>query len=304
MAEQRLPSREEVLASLHRRRNWGRWGADDQRGAINLITPEKRVSAARLVRSGRTVSLSRDVPIRMGLGPELPADHWMRVIQRGNGGLAVDYYGILYHGFGATHLDALCHVWDEEGMWGGRDPRQEIDTQGARWGDVTAWSEGITTRGVLLDVPRFRGEPFVSLERPVHGWELEAICAAQAIHPLAGDALLVYSGREAWQRAHPDWNGYAPPNPGLHVSCLPFIRDHDVALLGWDLMDARPSGYDIPWEVHGAIFAYGVALLDNALLEPLADACQQEGRYEFLFTTAPLRVPGGTGSPVNPVALF
>jgi kynurenine formamidase len=90
----------------------------------------------------------------------------------------------------------------------------------------------------------------------------------------------------------------------LHASCLPFLRDHDVAVLVWDLLDAAPTEYDIPWTVHGALYAYGVALLDNALLQPLAEACAQEKRYEFMLVVAPLKVVGGTGSPVNPIALF
>jgi hypothetical protein len=82
------------------------------------------------------------------------------------------------------------------------------------------------------------------------------------------------------------------------------MRDHDIAVLVWDMMDHMPNGYDIPWSVHGAIFAYGIALLDNALLQPLAEVCAQEGRYEFMLTIAPLKVIGGTGSPANPIALF
>jgi hypothetical protein len=75
-------------------------------------------------------------------------------------------------------------------------------------------------------------------------------------------------------------------------------------VLGWDLMDATPNEYGLSWTVHGALFAYGVALLDNCLLEPLAAACAELGRYEFMLTIAPLPVVGGTGSPANPLALF
>ena len=172
-----------------------------------------------------------------------------------------------------------------------------------RWGDVDQWRDGIITRGVLLDVPRYRGEPFVTIDAPVHGWELEDVAKAEGVRLEPGDALLVYSGREAWQAANPG-TGYTPPRPGLHASCLPFVRDNDVAVLGWDMMDATPNEYDVPWTMHGALFSYGVALLDNSLLEPLAGVCAEEGRYEFMLTIAPLRVPGGTGSPVNPIALF
>ena len=121
-----------------------------------------------------------------------------------------------------------------------------------------------------------------------------------------GDALVVYSGREAWNEANPDQicGSNSAERPGLHASCLPFIRDNDVSVLSWDMMDLTPNGYDLPWSVHGSIFAYGVALQDNALLQPLAEACAQEGRYEFLLMILPLRVEGGTGSPVNPVAMF
>ncbi len=294
------PTREEAVSYLRDRRNWGRWGDDDQRGAINLITPEKRVQAASLVRSGRSVSLSRDLPTVPGRNNPMPATHWLRVMENA----VVDHIGIAYHGYVTTHVDALCHVWDDQGMWNGRNPRLEVTSEGARFGAITSWRDGITTRGVLLDVPKFRDQPSVTLEDPVHGHELEAIAKAHGVAIEPGDALVVYSGREAWQAANPAWSGYRPPSPGLHASCLPFVRDHDVAVLAWDLMDAAPNEYGLPWTMHGAIFAYGVALVDNALLQPLAEACAQEGRYEFMLTFAPLPVLGGTGSPVNPIALF
>jgi len=310
MAERRLPTEAEVKGYLHDRRNWGRWGPDDQVGALNLITPAKRAAGARLVRTGRSVSLARPFPKEPGPGNAFPAQHWMKIVPRGPGGFAADYYGIFYHGVASTHLDALCHTWDEAGMWNGRDPRKEITFEGATFGSVDQWSEGILTRGVLLDVPRHRGSPHVTQDQPVHGWELEEICRARGIRLEPGDAVCVYSGREAWQAAHPDtpygrpFGGASSERPGLHVSCLPFLRDHDVAVLVWDMMDHMPIGYDVAWAVHGAIFAYGVALLDNALLEPLSRAAQEEGRDEFLLVIAPLTVPGGTGSPANPLAIF
>ncbi len=300
MPEHPLPTKEEALSYFRERNNWGRWGPDDQRGAINLITPEKRVRAAGLVRSGRSVSLSRDYPKTPGRGNPQPAQHFVRMFDEG----VVDYYGIMYHGYVTTHIDALCHVWDGNGMWNGRDPKAEITTEGARFGGIEHWRDGITTRGILLDVPRFRGQPHVTLETPVQGWELEAICERQGVAPEPGDALVVYSGRESWQAANPAWSGYSPPSPGLHTSCMLFVRDHDVAVLCWDLMDAVPNEYGLRWSMHGALYTYGVALVDNALLQPLAEACAEENRWEFMFTLAPLPVVGGTGSPVNPLALF
>ena len=304
--DRRVPTKDEVLAYLKEDNNWGRWGDDDQKGAVNMVTDQKRAAAAGLVRTGKAVSLSREFPKLPAGNNPTPAIHYMKRNLRGEtGGSAVDYYGISYHGTATTHLDALCHVWDHNGMWNGADPMDVITFDGAEWGSIEQWQEGIITRGVLLDVPKHRGEPYVTQESPVHGWELEDIAREQGVSMEPGDALVVYSGREKWNKAgNPLWGSDRDLRPGLHASCLRFIKESDCCVLVWDMMDHTPNGYDVPWSVHGAIFAYGIGLLDNALLEPLAETCAQEGRYEFMLTINPLRVVGGTGSPVNPVALF
>ena len=254
--------------------------------------------------------MSRPFPTTPGLNNALPAHHYMKTIPRGKGGFAADYYGIFYHGVASTHIDALCHTWDDEAMWNGRDPKKEITFDGATFGSIDHWAEGIITRGVMLDVPRHRGVPCVTQDAPVHGWELDDILSKRNITLEPGDAVCVYSGRDQWQAQNPN-RAYSVPfgagpldRPGLHVSCLPFLRDHDVSLLAWDMLDHLPIGYDIPWAVHACLFAYGTALLDNALLEPLAEACREENRDDFMLVIAPLRVIGGTGSPANPLAFF
>jgi hypothetical protein len=310
MPQRPLPTDKEVTTWLKEKRNWGRWGKDDQLGAINLITPAKRAAAARLVKSGRSVSLSRPFPKEPGLNNALPAHHYMKTLPRGTGGYAADYYGIFYHGVASTHLDALCHTWDSEAMWNGRDPKKEITFDGATFGSVEHWAEGIVTRGVMLDVPRHRGVSCITADTPVHGWELEDILTKRNITLEPGDAICVYQGREQWQAQNPT-RAYSTPfgpgpldRPGMHISCLPFLRDHDVSMLVWDMLDSMPIGYDVPWGVHACLFTYGVALLDNALLEPLAKACIEENRDDFMVIVSPLRVIGGTGSPANPLALF
>ena len=307
--ERRLPTFEEVQSYFNERNNWGRWGDDDDVGAVNLITPEVRIEAAKLVVSGRTVSLSRPFPKEPAPWNPTPAEHWMYSHNVApDSGYAADYLGIAFHGSAATHLDAISHIWNYGRMYNGRDPAEEITFHGAKFGGVDKWADAIVTRGVLLDVPKFRNEPYVTEDRPVHGWELEDIAKAQGVSVRPGDALVVYSGRDACIRARPDdhpWLGRAgSARPGLHVSCMPFIRDHDICILVWDMMDCNPKGYDIPWAIHAAISSYGVGLVDNALLEPLAIACAEEGRYEFMLTIAPLKVVGGTGSPVNPIAVL
>jgi kynurenine formamidase len=311
--EHREFTREDTLHVLRERSNWGRWGADDELGAVNLVTPEKRVQAASLVRAGRSVSLSRPYPKEPAGNVPRPALHYLEIEDRPPGGAALDFYGISYHGMGCTHIDSLCHVWDEGGIYNGRDPRDVLGFRGASFGQIDNWREGIITRGVLLDVPRFRGTGCVTQDEPVHGWELAEICRAQGTEVTPGDALVVYSGREAWSRAQGrPWGSAAPgapaeglvARPGLHASCLEFIRDTDAAVLVWDMMDLQPNEFGLPWTVHGAIFAFGIALVDNALLEPLAAVCAEEGRTDFMFVISPLRVEGGTGSPANPLALF
>lgn len=295
-----IPSEAEV-ASYLADTNWGRWGADDQRGAVNLITPEKRVEAARLVRSGRSISLARPFPKTPAANNPNPAQHFMRVAPDG---LAVDYYGISYHGTASTHLDALCHMWSDQGMWGGHSA-EALTTDGSSWAGIEHWSSGITTRGVLLDVERYRGT-YVTEATPVHGRELEEIARAQGVMMQPGDALIVNCGREAYERDHGGWGATREHRPGLHASCLPFIRQHDVAVLVWDMLDHLPPGYGgLTWGgVHPALYRYGVALVDNARLDELSAVAAEERRYEFMLTMAPLIVAGGTGSPINPLAVF
>jgi kynurenine formamidase len=262
------------------------------------------------VKSGRLLSLARPLATAPAPDNPRPVQHFMKYYDLDHFGAAVDYIGIYFHGMVNTHLDALSHFWGPKGLFNARDPKKEVGFDGTRWGGVEAWGEGIVTRGVLLDIPKLRGKPFVEQAEPVHGWELEEAAKAQKVELRAGDAVCVYSGREAWHAKHGiNGKGYgsAGPHgeaPGLHASCLKFFREHDVAVLAWDMMDFTPSGYRLPVPVHGAIFAYGMAFVDNSLLEPLAAACAEEGRYEFMFSLAPLKLIGGTGGPINPLAHF
>jgi kynurenine formamidase len=236
--------------------------------------------------------------------PFTPAQHYFRVNERGTGHSFVDYMGFEYHGVATTHFDALCHMWDRNGMWNGRDPAVETGPGGARFGDVAAFGDGIVTRGVLLDVPRYRRQVHVSQNEPVRGDELDAIAKAQGVAVGSGNALFVHCGREALARTGAAYGGPTDRRPGPHVSCARFVRDRDVSLMGWDMLDARPDAENHPWPVHGVLYTYGVPLIDNALLEPLAQACVEEKRYEFMVVVLPLKVPRGTGSPVNPIAMF
>lgn len=304
MAGRNTPTKEEVDGYL-KDTNWGRWGKNGGAGALNLITDQKRLDAIGLVKKGRTVSLSRPLPVSPAGDNPRPAHHYMHKEDRPfEGGAAMDYYGVFYHGTATTHIDALCHVWNKDGMWDGKNPEEIIKFGGATYGTVDEWKDGILTRGILLDVPLFRNEPYVTIDHPVHGWELEDVAKSQGVNIRPGDAVFVYSGREKYAADNNGRWGTPEGRPGLHASCLPFVKDHDISILGWDMMDASPNEYDVPWSVHGVIFAYGVALVDNSLLEPLANVCIEEKKHEFMLTINPLYVEGGTGSPANPIAVF
>src|SRR5438093_1607362 len=194
MPATKLPTQADVESYFKRLNNWGRWGHDDQRGTVNLITDARRAAARALVKSGRTVSLSREIVAQ-------------------------------------PHLQFMYHV----------------------------------------------------------------TCPSKRER---ADVVVVRSGDEKFRRENPDWVPRVSPHPGLHVSCLEWFREKDIAAISWDMMDERPIGYaGFGMGVHLAIPFLGLALVDNTNPERLAQACAEEGRYEFLFTATPLRLVGATGRP-------
>jgi kynurenine formamidase len=298
------PTPEEYAAYKDRFRNWGRWGEDDHLGTLNFITPQVRAAAAALVRSGQAVSCANPVATAAAVpghrNPQ-PADHRMMI---GQGGCS-DYIGVSYHGFVNTHIDSLCHICTSDGQLFGGRPSSMITDAGAGALSVDRWRGGIVTRGVLYDVPRHRAVPHVTADAPVHAWELEDIAAAEGIAPRAGDAVLVRMGATAFWQANPEFSP-AWSAPGLHASALEFLYANDAALLGWDLMEAPGQeeyrAQSLP--IHSIAIPYmGLPLLDNANFDALSEACANAGRWEFMLVIAPLVVLGGTGSPVNPIAI-
>lgn len=289
---------------------WGRWGADDERGALNYLTADRVLAAARLVRSGETITLSLPLPTQPGIDNPVPADHRMTMLGNediGSGTLrfAKDYVGADYHNPSHSHIDALCHVAFDGAFYNGK-PTATLTPEGAAADAIGVLKDGLVGRGVLLDVPRLRGVAWLEPGDHVFPDELEGCERKQGVTVKEGDILLVRTGQARRHAELGPWDTDRA-KAGLHPTCAPLLAERRIAALGSDgNSDTAPStteGIDFP--IHAlTLNAMGVHLLDYLHFEHLVASCEREGRWEFLFLAAPLRVIGGTGSPVNPIAIL
>lgn len=283
--------------------NWGRWGERDELGALGWITPERRVAAASLVRSGRAVGCARPLPTEPAPDNERAVVHLM--MGTASEGYGADYFAVAPHGYAVSHIDALCHIFHDGWLYNGH-PIERVTARGALALAIDALRDGVVARGVLLDVPALRGVEWLEAGEAIGPDELAAAEQAAGVRVEAGDVLLVRTGRWALRAAHGPWNP-RERLAGLHASCLPWLFERRVAALGSDgVSDAIPSRIDgVRLPIHSvAIVAMGLHLLDNLDLEPLARACREEERWAFQLVIAPLVITGGTASPVNPIAIF
>ena len=290
--------------------NWGRWGPDDQLGAANLITPAKRLEAISLATEGITVSLAHrlltaeaaDVPQPFGhriLGvPDPSAEPTFM-------GGVIDTYNITYHGYSHSHLDALCHIMFKGQMYNGVS-QETITEAGCSNAAIDNLQGGIVTRGVLFDIPRLKGVPYLEPGTPIYMEDLDAWQEMAGVTVRPGDAIFIRTGRWARRADVGPW-AIAGQAAGLHASAMPWVKARDVAFLGSDAAaDVVPSqveGVGLPVHIL-TIVAMGVDLFDNQDLEALAETAARLNRWEFMLVAAPLAVKGGTGSPINALAIF
>jgi kynurenine formamidase len=305
----RVPSTtaEELGALFKKVCNWGRWGAEDQRGTLNLIGSREIAQAAALVQEGRHLSLSRNLPTQPGIENPRPAQHYMIADGEDRHSLNVpgmeatfDFIGIAFHGLSCSHLDALCHIFRDGRMYNDR-PASDVRSRGATRNTVMAAADGIVSRGVLLDIPRALGIDFVEPDHLITLQELEIAEAHHGVKVGTGDILLVRTGRDV-QPARGDGK-----TAGLHPYVAGWLYERSVAVLGGDgSNDAIPWGLSA-WAhpIHEiCIASMGMMLLDNLYLDSLSEHCSTSRRYAFQLVVAPLLIEGGTGSPVNPIAIF
>ena len=297
-------------------KNWGRWGPDDQLGTINLITPERVAAAAALVRSGRRVSMA--IPINTVAGPDNPNQAIHHVIQGhdidiGSGGLrfGLDFLGMAFHGDCHSHVDALCHISYNGQTYNGKPALEVLTTMGATQLGIERIAErgGLVGRGVLLDVPALPG-------RRVAG-------AGRGRDPGRARGLRAGPGRAPWRGRHlrlPD----RPPSPAAGARGMgqrPDRRRQGRPPRGHHPVDARAGHRRLPArrrrrgdpelrrrddlpDPSPPDRGHGHAHRRQPGPGGLVAACAEEGRYEFMVVGLPLRLPGGTGSPWNPIAIF
>ena len=310
----------QVISWFDELSNWNRWGSDDVLGTLNHITRDKLVSSSQLVRTGQSVSCSWD--IRTGRQPGAMIESQRYMIGTGLGlqeegrrgawgpgraGAAFEYVGMVFHGHDITHLDALSHVFWDGKMYNGHPSTLVDDFHGAMKHDVLSVSQGVVTRGVLLDIAQLRGVDVLDPEDLIYPEDLEAAEEAAGVKVESGDVLLVRTGEGYLRRVdRKAWDAHRTRS-GIQAACLPWLYEREISMLGSDIQqDVVPSGYPmIPSPIHlVGIVAMGLWLIDNCQLEDLAETCRELGRWDFQFVLAPTRFMGVTGSPVNPLAVF
>jgi kynurenine formamidase len=290
--------------------NWGRWGADDELGAANLVTPAKRLEALATVTEGITVSFEH--PLLTEEAPDVPRPFQRRMLNVPGPSVEPEFYGALsdnynisYHGYSHSHIDSLCHILYKGQMYNG--VAQDTATEaGCAQNSIANLRGGIVTRGVLIDIPRLKGVDYLEPGTPIYQEDLEAFEEFAGVTVRPGDAVFVRTGRWARRAALGPWD-LSQQAAGLHASAMPWIKARDVSFLGGDAVsDVLPSqieGVRLP--VHQlTIVAMGVDLFDNHDLEEVAETAARLNRWEFMLIAAPLAVEGGTGSPVNVLAIF
>ena len=308
---------ETVVEEGRRLRNWGRWGAEDQLGTLNFITPEKIKEGAALVRQGKIVSCTLPYDAN---GPQTGTGRRFNPMLRMMAtGTDVAALGDNPHGFGfsddmiimplqaGTQWDGFAHCFAEGQMYNGRDMRL-VTSQGARVNGIEQVADKVATRGVLLDIPRFKGVDWLEPGTPVTIADLEGCADRQGVAVGRGDALLVRTGHMAFCRARGNWAGYAGGDaPGLSLETAAWLHAREVAAVATDTwgMEVRPNETPDCYQPVHRILIPNMGLLVGEIfdLDRLAEDCAADGVFDFFFVAPPLPFTGAVGSPVNPVAI-
>lgn len=284
--------------------NAGRWGPTDQLGTLNYITPELRIAAAGLVRVGETVSMAKPIDTQASAVNTRPAWHVMH-LETERPYATADSLQVQTHGLASTHLDALGHMFLNGVGYNGTAMTEAMNMAGLRRLDIGAMRSGIVTRGVLLDVAEAAGCEYLAAGAYVDRQLLLAAEARSGLTVGRGDALIVHVGLE--RREASDGPEDPAVRAGLSQDAVGWLHERQIAVYSGDCIERFPLDEDaaVPMPLHQlGIARLGLVLLDCPTLTNLISICHRLSRNDFLFMAAPLNIPGGTGSLVNPIAVF
>ena len=314
----RNPTRAEVVQMMKDISNWGRWGKDDEIGTFNLITPAVRKAAVGLVKEGIAVSLAHtlDKDVLADNPTPFKQEFFMGPDGKMRSGAAMDVISSTYHATTTTHMDSLCHYifegrtyngWEIEKYHQATPTREGFgEGPGCMKNSILGFKDGLITRGVLVDIPLMRGVPYLEPGTPIYAADLEAWEKFSGVKIGSGDALFLRTGRFARRAEKGPWPA-AREAAGFHVSVMPWFKRRDVALISSDaVQDVQPSNIEgFPRPIHMlSINTLGMPMIDVADLEEVAKVAARLKRWAFMLTVAALPAPGGSGSPVNPIATF
>jgi kynurenine formamidase len=302
--------------------NWGRWGPDDELGTINFVGPEQVKAAAALVTEGKVISLAlpfdsagpqpgggmRTNPLVVvtasgtdhvsGAQSELPDD-----LGPTNGfGFADDM--LITPNQAGTQWDSLGHIFWRGRMYNDR-PASDVTAKGAAHNAITNFRDKFVSRGVLLDIARYKGVDALEPGYAISVEDLDATAARQGVEIATGDTIVIRTGMLGARRGN--WGDYAGgPAPGLSVHTAPWLYEHDIGAMASDTwgVEVRPNELDVMQPLHlVALVQMGMPIGEIWDLDELAADCAADGRYEFLLSAAPLPITGAVGSPANPIAV-
>lgn len=298
--------------------NWGKWGKDDEFGTLNYISPEKIVAAAKLVKQGKAVSLAipfDDKGPQTGSFGRFNPIHFM--LQDG-GDVAIgaqDHLPNIRYADDAvtmplqcaTQWDSLAHIFFDGKMYNGYSINH-VSSTGAQKNSIDKMKSKIVTRGVLLDIPRFRGREWLEPGEAVSAEDLQACAAKEGVQVGRGDLVLIRTGQLTQVKARSSWGEYAGGDaPGLSLLCAPWLCERQVAGIATDTwgVDVRPNETpDVFQPLHVVLIVHAGMLMGEIFaLDELAADCARDGVYEFMFVAPPLTITGAVGSPVNPQAI-
>ena len=283
--------------------NWGRWGKDDELGTLNLITAAKRKQALALAKEGFSVSLARDANVTKEVDNPCP-QQWALTTDRPETVTDSIAYPCI-HGPGTTHLDSFAHMFFDGKMWNGYSRNLVTKQGGASKVSILTMKNGIVTRGVLYDIPTLKGVSYLEPGTRIFPADLEAWERKTGVKVMAGDALILRWGK--WARRAKLGPQAGDEAAGFDNTVIPWLKKRDIGLLVWETPGylPQPPGDLTRTALHNFVLEIlGVHILDRADLEALSEAAATRKRWEFMLTVAPLPIPNGTGSPVNPIAMF